>query len=160
MTADGSTPDRFTETMEQLRPEDRELLERALVARGRVLFDLDGELVGTIAGVLMDRETGRPTWFAVARAARVQNLVGVPVAGFEPFGSHYRTPATAAQIESAPGVSMVGLKAATERELCHHYGVPFTRGAARPGERRATSSRAFQEPGDGDGVGWLPAPRD
>ena len=153
-------PDRFTETMEQLRPEDRELLERALAARGRVLFDRDGELVGTIAGVLMDRETGRPTWFAVARAARVQDLVGVPVPGFEPYGAHYRVAATAAQISSAPTVSMVGLKARTERELCDHYDVPFTRGASRPGERRATSSRAYQDPGAADQVGWLPAPRE
>jgi hypothetical protein len=151
--------DPFAHTLEQLSSADREMLERALAARGRVLHDASGEVVGTITGVLIDRETGRPTWLAVERASRAQGLVGVPVTGLETFGAHYRVPVSAELIHAAPVVSLRGLAAAVEHDLCHHYGVPPTRGAEQPTDRRATSSRAFQEPGETGDVGWLPAPR-
>ncbi len=152
-------PESYDELVAALPTDDRELLQRALAARGRALYDRTGEAVGMIADVLIDRETGRPTWIAVERASRTPSLVGVPVAGLEAFGSHYRIPVSADLIHSAPPVSLAGLRASVEQDLCLHYGVPRTRGAARPTDRRATSSRVFRGPGSAGTMGWLPGPR-
>lgn len=154
-----STSDPYAEILSQLPTGERELLRRALASRGRALHDRAGELVGTIAAVLIDRETGWPQWLAVERPSREPGLVGVPVAGLDTFGSHYQVPRCAAQIHGAPAVALAGLSAPLELALCRHYGVPLTRGAELPGERRVTSSRAFQDPGWAHQVGWLPGPR-
>jgi hypothetical protein len=157
--AKGLTGDWYAERLAALPPDVQELLRHALAARGHPLHDSAGEVVGSIAAVLIDRETARPTWLAVERASRDQSLVGVPVAGLEPYGAHYRVPVQAKQIHSAPGVSLAGVRGSVEHDLCRHYGIPPTRGATRPDDRRATSSKAFQGPGWSGPAGWLPAPR-
>jgi len=153
------SPESYDELVAALPAGEHELLQRALAARGRALYDRMGEPVGMITDVLIDRETGRPTWLAVERASRTPSLVGVPVAGLEAFGSHYRVPVPADLIHAAPPVSLAGLRASVEQDLCEHYGVPPTRGAGRPTDRRATSSRVFRGPGSAGTMGWLPGPR-
>jgi hypothetical protein len=157
--ADQPGADPYADVLGRLSAADRELLDRAVAARGRVLHDEAGEPVGTITAVLIDRETGRATWLVVDRAARTQSLVGAPVTGLEAFGDHYRIPVPAALIHDAPTIALTRVRAAVEQDLCQHYGVPMTRGASRQADRRATSSKAFQGPGWTDDLGWLPAPR-
>jgi hypothetical protein len=149
--------DPYAKRLAGLDPAERLLLHQALWARGRPLHDRAGELVGKIAAVLIDRETARPQWLAVERSGGGRLLVGVPIAGLKTDQAECRTPLPAAAVRSAPSIGPGGLTAGLELELCQHYRITLTRGAACPaGERRATSSRAFQ---DGERVGWLPGPR-
>ncbi|HUZ30451.1 MAG TPA: hypothetical protein VMU90_14485 [Solirubrobacteraceae bacterium] len=150
--------DLYAQILAQLSPADRELLHRGLAARGHELCDQGGQTVGTIVAVLIDRETAQPQWLAVEDPLR-QRLVGVPIACLEAIGSRYRTPVRAAGIQAAPDVPLAGLPAKIEHALCRHYGLARTRGATEPADRRATSSRAFQDPGGTGQIGWLPGPR-
>jgi hypothetical protein len=150
--------DLYAEILSRLCDADHALLEVALQARGHELYDREGTRLGTVAAVLIDRETARPQWLALEREADGQ-LIGVPAACLEPINSNFRIPLRADRIRSAPGVALGGLSAQLERALCRHYGLPLTRGGSRRTERRATSSRAFQDPGGTGQVGWLPGPR-
>lgn len=150
--------DLYAEILSRLCDADHALLEVALQARGHELYDREGTRLGTVAAVLIDRETARPQWLVLEREVDGQ-LIGVPAACLEPINSNFRIPLRADRIRSAPGVALGGLSAQLERALCRHYGLPLTRGASRRTERRATSSRAFQDPGGTGQVGWLPGPR-
>jgi hypothetical protein len=150
--------DFYAQILARLSPADRELLQRGLAARHHELCDQGGQTVGTIAAVLIDRETASPQWLAVQDPLG-QRLLGVPIACLEAIGSRYRTPVRAARIQAAPDVPLAGLPAKIEHALCRHYGRAQTRGATEPTDRRATSSRAFQDPGGTGQIGWLPGPR-
>ncbi len=155
-TTAGEKSDRYAQLLAELPPAEEGLLYEALGARGKELRDRSGATLGTIAAVLVDRETARPQWLVVERPSTEPLFVGVPIAGLEVESSHCSTPLPVAGIESAPAIDLAGLPARVERDLCQHYELPPTRGAARPTDRRATSSRAFQ---DGGQLGWLPGPR-
>jgi hypothetical protein len=147
---------RYCELLAALPAAERGLLYRAVASRGRQLYACGGAPLGIIAAVLVDRETAWPQWLAVEQHSRAAPLVGVPIAGLASCAGGCQTPQSAAVIRSAPRIDLGGLSAEVERALCMHYGLALTRGAALLGERRTTSSRAFQ---DGGRLGWLPGPR-
>jgi sporulation protein YlmC with PRC-barrel domain len=88
------------------------------------VVDADGDRIGTIEDVFLDRHTGEPEWATVktGRFGRKSNFV--PIRDAEVVGeTDVRVPVQKEQVENAPKVDADGeLSPDEERLLYEHYG--------------------------------------
>jgi hypothetical protein len=152
----------YTSILNRLDPTFRHLLEEALLARGSLLVDRDGQEVGVINAVFVDRETARPQWLAVSHDSDGrERLVGLPVSALVSVGveaAYGSVPLDC--VREAPLLDVEFVSTHNEQELCEYYGLPPTRGAHEGRfERRATCSQAFLGTAPGEPIRWLPGPR-
>jgi hypothetical protein len=147
----------YDAALDALTAADLRRLNDALWARGRLVADACGRPIGKVVAVMVDRESGRPQWLAVALR---DGVTAVPIARLRILGSRAYLTGAASVVSTAPRFESPYLLASVERALCRHYRCPPTRGAlVDPTERRVTCSRAFWISAPGNGIGWLPAPR-
>lgn len=117
----------------------------------------DGSRVGVVAGVLVDRQSGRPQWLLLHHRSHGHRCV--PLAGIQAGRDRVHLPHDASVVHRSVPVPHEGsLTARHERQLCASYRLPSTSGALRSSwERRRTSSLA--RVGDDGVVRWEPPPR-
>jgi uncharacterized protein (TIGR02271 family) len=91
--------------------------------RGLNLVDRDGDKVGKIEDVYLDRSSGEPEWIAVKTGLFGTNVSFVPVHGATPAGDEVRAEYEKGLIKDAPNVDPDGeLSPEEERRLYQHYG--------------------------------------
>lgn len=91
--------------------------------RGMKVVDADGDKVGTIQDVFLDRQTGEPEWATVKTGLFGLKSSFVPIRDAEVIGeSEVRVPYQKAQIKDAPRVDDGELTPEEERRLWEHYG--------------------------------------
>jgi hypothetical protein len=106
-------------------------IDTALAWRGRTVRDPDGEKVGTLGDVYLDRETDLPEWASIRTGLFGRHESHVPLSAIEPHGDgdELRVPFTKAEIQDAPRVDPdVALSEDEERALYAHYGREYTAG--------------------------------
>ena len=90
---------------------------------GRLVFDADGQAVGPVRGVYLDRQDRQPQWVALQLANA--RLAVAPLDEAVIYEDSLQIPFSAAQIEGSPHqtarLSRV-LSEAAEADLNHHYG--------------------------------------
>jgi uncharacterized protein (TIGR02271 family) len=92
--------------------------------QGGTLTDREGEKIGSIDEVYVDRDSGEPEWLAVKTGLFGSKLSFVPVAEATRTGEEVRVPYEKAQVKDAPQVDADGeLSEAEETELYRHYGL-------------------------------------
>jgi uncharacterized protein (TIGR02271 family) len=91
--------------------------------RGRTLVDRDGDKIGTIEEVYLDRSNGEPEWLAVKTGLFGSNLSFVPIRDASAEGDDVRVQHEKDLVKDAPNVEADGeLSPEEERRLYHHYG--------------------------------------
>jgi uncharacterized protein (TIGR02271 family) len=91
--------------------------------RGRTLVDREGDKIGKIEDIYLDRRSGEPEWVAVKTGLFGTNVSFVPIHDASPTGDDLRTPYPKDQVKDAPNVDPDGdLSPAEERRLYEHYG--------------------------------------
>jgi uncharacterized protein (TIGR02271 family) len=91
--------------------------------RGRTLVDRDGDKIGTIEEVYLDRSSGEPEWLAVKTGLFGSNLSFVPIRDASAEGDDVRVQHEKDLVKDAPNVEADGeLSAEEERRLYQHYG--------------------------------------
>ena len=95
-----------------------------LTWRGMKALDRDGNQIGTVQDIYLDRETGAPDWATLKTGLLGTHSTFVPLA--DATASHadgeLRLPYTKAQIKDAPGIDNDGeLSPEEEQELRRHY---------------------------------------
>jgi uncharacterized protein (TIGR02271 family) len=123
----------------------------------RTLRDRDGEKIGKVDELYVDREGGQPEWALVHSGLFGTRKTFVPLRGAQPDGEDVRIPIEKAQVKDAPHVEPDGqLSDAEERQLFEHYGVPYTNegsttatGAPAPGRGDTGDERRFERTGKG-----------
>jgi uncharacterized protein (TIGR02271 family) len=91
--------------------------------RGRTLVDRDGDKIGKIEDVYLDRSTGEPEWVAVKTGLFGSNVSFVPIRDASPDGDDLRVAYEKDQVKDAPNVDPDGeLSPEEERRLYQHYG--------------------------------------
>ncbi|UGS35308.1 PRC and DUF2382 domain-containing protein [Capillimicrobium parvum] len=128
----------------------------------RTLLDRDGEKIGKVDELYVDREGGRPEWALVHSGLFGMRKTFVPLRGASPDGEDVRLPIEKAQVKDAPHIDPDGqLSDAEERQLFEHYGVPYTdagsttaKGAPRTGRTGAgrDDDRRFERTGKDRGT--------
>jgi uncharacterized protein (TIGR02271 family) len=90
---------------------------------GRTLVDRDGDKVGTIGDVYLDRQTGQPEWIAVTTGLFGSKVSFVPTADAQPDGDVVRVRYEKSHIKDSPNVDADGeLSEQEEAHLYAHYG--------------------------------------
>jgi uncharacterized protein (TIGR02271 family) len=91
--------------------------------RGRTLVDRDGDKIGKIEDVYLDRSSGEPEWVAVKTGLFGTNVSFVPIQDAAPAGDDLRVSYAKDQVKDAPNVDPDGeLSPEEERRLYQHYG--------------------------------------
>jgi sporulation protein YlmC with PRC-barrel domain len=114
---------------------------------GKSVYSSDGESVGQVGVVFLDRDTKKPEWLALRRGLLGGKQVLVPVAEASVRGDRIVVPYTVSQIDSAPEVPGEEVSQETERALASHYGVAYSKERSETGlaeERRR--GRTFRTP--------------
>lgn len=98
-------------------------VDTVLSWRGRTVRDADGEKIGTLGDVLLDRETDLPAWAGVRTGLFARHESYVPLDGATEIDGDVRVPYPAAQVKDAPHVDPdVALDPDDEQRLFEHYG--------------------------------------
>jgi sporulation protein YlmC with PRC-barrel domain len=99
-------------------------LEDVQTWRGKKVIDADGDKIGTIEDVFLDRHTGAPEWATVKTGLFGLKSSYVPIRDAELMGEdEVRVPFQKEQVKDAPKVDADGeLSADEERRLWEHYG--------------------------------------
>src|SRR5215211_4035622 len=91
--------------------------------RGRTLVDRDGDKIGTIEDVYLDRSSGEPEWVAVKTGLFGSNVSFVPIRDASAAGDDVRVSHEKDLVKDAPNVDADGeLSPEEERRLYQHYG--------------------------------------
>jgi uncharacterized protein (TIGR02271 family) len=91
--------------------------------RGRTLVDRDGDKIGKVEDVYLDRSSGEPEWVAVKTGLFGSNVSFVPIHGADTAGDDLRVAYEKDQVKDAPNVDPDGeLSPEEERRLYQHYG--------------------------------------
>jgi hypothetical protein len=93
--------------------------------RGMTMVDADGDKIGTIEDVFLDRQTGEPAWAAVKTGLFGLKHTLVPIRDAEVAGEkEVRVPLQKDQVKDAPRIDPDGeLSPEDERRLWEHYGL-------------------------------------
>jgi sporulation protein YlmC with PRC-barrel domain len=90
--------------------------------RGRTLVDRDGDKIGKVEDIYLDRSSGEPEWIAVKTGMFGSNVTFVPIHDASPAGDDLRVSYEKGQVKDAPNVDPDGeLSPEEERRLYEHY---------------------------------------
>src|SRR3954462_9352809 len=89
------------------------------------MVDPDGDTIGTIEDILLDRQTGEPGWAAVKTGLFGLKHTLAPIRDAEVTGDNeVRVPLRKEQVKDAPRIDPDGeLSPEEERKLWEHYGL-------------------------------------
>jgi sporulation protein YlmC with PRC-barrel domain len=98
-------------------------LEEIRTWRGREAVGTDGERIGRIDDIYLDRQSGEPEWVAVKTGLFGMNVSFVPLQGASGSGDAVRLGFDKPTVKDAPNVAPDGeLSPDEERRLYDHYG--------------------------------------
>jgi sporulation protein YlmC with PRC-barrel domain len=131
--------------------------------RGMKMVDADGDKVGTIEDILLDRQTGEPAWAAVKTGLFGLKHTLVPIRDAEVTGDkEVRVPLEKGKVNDAPRIDPDGeLSPEEERKLWQHYGLSDydewqgedrTRALALPDEDDDRARQLASQSDTGDGA--------
>ncbi len=92
---------------------------------GKKMVDADGDKIGTIEAVFLDRQTGQPAWAAVKTGLFGHKYTLVPIRDAQVADDdQVRVPLDKEQVKDAPRIDPDGeLSPDEERRLWEHYGM-------------------------------------
>lgn len=131
--------------------------------RGMKMVDADGEKIGTIEDILLDRQTGEPAWAAVKTGLFGLKHTLVPIRDAEVTDDNeIRVLLQKDKVKDAPRIDPDGeLSPEQERQLWEHYGrsdydewqgEDRTRALALPDEDEDRARQAAAQTEDGNGA--------
>jgi uncharacterized protein (TIGR02271 family) len=98
-------------------------LEDVKTWRGRTAYDRDGDKIGKIEDVYLDRSSGEPEWLAIKTGLFGSNVSFVPIGDASSQGDDVRVGHEKNVVKDAPNVDADGeLSPEEERRLYQHYG--------------------------------------
>jgi hypothetical protein len=96
--------------------------------QGRILVDHDGEPLGSIEAIYLDKATDQPEWALLEAGASSPSRTYVPLVSANEEGDTVRVPFAKTLVEGAPPMpAEKELSEDQEGELYRHYGVPYSR---------------------------------
>jgi sporulation protein YlmC with PRC-barrel domain len=112
---------------------------------GRVMVDRDGNRLGEITDIYLDRETERPEWAVVRTGLFGMRSTFVPLAEATEAGDQIQVPHERMAVKDAPNIEADGqLSEAEEAELYRHYGLDYDTVTADDSDTAAGTPTADQ----------------
>lgn len=104
----------------------RMTVEELTDLRGGDVYSEDGEKIGKVEEVYVDRETGEPEWIGLGTGFLRSKLILVPVAGASVREDAVWVRYSKALVKDAPEVGEGDVDQETERGLYEYYGMPYS----------------------------------
>ena len=102
---------------------------------GRIMVDRDGNRLGEITDIYLDRETDRPEWAVVRTGLFGLRSSFVPLAEANEVDGQIQLPHARGLVKDAPNIEADGqLSEAEEAELYRHYGLDYDTVTTADGE--------------------------
>jgi len=121
--------------------------------RGRTVIDRDGEKIGKLGEIYLDRETNQPEWALVNTGLLGSKSSFVPLQGAAPAGEDVRVAYTKEQVKNAPSIDADGeLSQQQEAELYRHYGLEYSEARSGTEMPEGTTPATGGRPGGGDAM--------
>jgi uncharacterized protein (TIGR02271 family) len=121
--------------------------------RGRTVVDRDGEKIGKLDEIYLDRETDEPEWALVNTGLFGTKSSFVPLKGAAPAGDDVRVAYAKDQVKDAPSIDPDGELSRQEEEgLYRHYDVDYAEQRSGSGRPEATSPGTGGERGRDDAM--------
>jgi uncharacterized protein (TIGR02271 family) len=121
--------------------------------RGRTVVDRDGEKIGKLDEIYLDRETDEPEWALANTGLFGTKSSFVPLKGAEPDGDDVRVAYAKDQVKDAPSIDPDGELSRQEEEgLYRHYDVDYSKQRSGSGRPEATSPGTGGERGRDDAM--------
>jgi uncharacterized protein (TIGR02271 family) len=96
--------------------------------RGQDVVDSDGDKIGTLEDIYLDRESGEPEWAAVRTGLFGKKVSFLPIEGASPGDGEIRVRHDKATVKDAPNIDADGeLSPEEEQRLYEHYGRGYSR---------------------------------
>jgi uncharacterized protein (TIGR02271 family) len=106
--------------------------------RGRDIVDSEGDKIGTLEEVYLDRESGEPEWATVNTGLFGTRQSFIPLADAEPARGQVVIPYSKDQVKDAPSVEPDReLSTEEEQQLYRHYGVADAEQTGMPAGEQA-----------------------
>lgn len=122
-------------------PDQAEIMEW----RGCEVIDRDGDKVGRLDEIYVDRETGKPEWAIVNTGLFGRKSSFVPLAEAIRDGGMIRVPYEAQQVKDAPSVDPDGeISLEEEQAVYSHYGLDYSQNRSGSGLPDADTSGTGQ----------------
>ena len=103
-------------------------IDTVLAWRGRTVRDPEGEKLGKLGDLFLDRETDRPAWAGIHTGLFGMKESYVPLERIEDDGEDLRVPFTKGEVDSAPRIEPdTALTEDEEAALWRHYGQEYVR---------------------------------
>ena len=101
---------------------DTHTLDNVSTWRGSTVVDNDGDKIGTLEDVYLDRQTGAPEWAAIRTGLFGTKVSFAPIDGATPGDGELRIPYEKSVVKDAPNVDADGeLSPQEEQALYAHY---------------------------------------
>jgi uncharacterized protein (TIGR02271 family) len=108
--------------------------------RGRTVVDRDGQKIGKLDEIYLDRETSQPEWALVNTGLLGTRSSFVPLHGASPAGDDVRVAYAKDQVKDAPSIEAEGeLSQQEEAELYRHYGLQYSEVGSSSGRPEGTT---------------------
>ena len=119
--------------------------------RGRTVVDRDGEKIGKLDEIYLDRETNEPEWALVKTGLLGTKSSFVPLTGAASADDDVRVAHGKGQVKDAPSVDPDGeLSQQEEEQLYRHYGLQYSEIGSASGLPEGTPCDASVGPYGGD----------
>jgi uncharacterized protein (TIGR02271 family) len=121
--------------------------------RGRTVVDRDGEKIGKLDEIYVDRQTNEPEWALVNTGLFGTKSSFVPLQGAAPADDDVRVAYAKNQVKDAPSIDPDGELSPQEEEgLYRHYALDYSEQRSGSGVPEATSRGTGGKPGRDDAM--------
>ena len=95
-------------------------------ARGLPVYSIDGEKIGSVEEIFVDRDTSEPEWIGLGTGFFGTKRVLVPVEGAAMGEEGVLVPYDKDQVKDTPDIDSEDVSQETEAELYAHYGLEYS----------------------------------
>ena len=128
-------------------------IEQFEALHGADVYSQDGEKIGSVEEVYVDRQTQRPEWIGLGTGFFGTKRVLVPVEGASLATDHVTVPYAKDHVKDAPDVDSEEISQESEGALYAHYGFGYSERRSRTGQKdlaadmkdRASMTRSEEE---------------
>jgi stress response protein YsnF len=119
--------------------------------RGDIVYSSEGEKIGVLDKLYVDRETREPEWLGIGTGFLRSKQALVPVLGWQRTEDGLTVPYTKDEVKSSPDIDMEDISVELERSLYEHYGVPYSQDRSDTTLPDASAEAMPSSAGAGDG---------
>jgi uncharacterized protein (TIGR02271 family) len=124
--------------------------EQILESRGASVVSRDGDKIGSINEIYLDRDTDQPEWALVSTGWFGTKGTFVPLAEATHDGNDVVVPYTSDQVKGAPNMEANGeLSSREERDLYNYYGLNYNESLSNSGLPEGKTAPTGDERADG-----------